>query len=234
MLENRDAVITTLALTNPRLATLSPDEWEEMEQACNMLKPFEEVTVEISGEGYVTASKVILLARGLQKLTADRQRAAAAGNLRDPVRVLVDSISTQMAHRFHKIESHVLLSEAAALDPRFKKKAFQQDEDADRAYQRLCNAAARVTFPNQQAEGEEEGAAAQEGSATQESAIWRDFDEQVSGLVTSTRNPTADSVLEVRAFVEEPLVPRSSNPLMWWQSRGVVYPRLCEVMKRRL
>lgn len=51
MLENRDAVITTLALTNPRLATLSPDEWEEMEQACNMLKPFEKVTAEISGEG---------------------------------------------------------------------------------------------------------------------------------------------------------------------------------------
>lgn len=181
----------------------------------------------------MTASKVILLARGLQKLTAKCQRAASAGNLRDPVRVLVDSISTQMAHRFHKIESHVLLSEAAALDPRFKKKAFQQDEDADRAYQRLCNAASRVRFPNQQAEGEER-AAAQEGSATQESAIWRDFDEQVSGLVTSTRNPMADSVLEVRAFVEEPLVPRSSNPLIWWQSRGVVYPRLCEVMKRRL
>jgi len=106
---------------------------------------------------YMTASKVILLARGLHKLTANCQRAAAAGNLRDPVRVLVDSISTQMAHRFHKIESHVLLSEAAALDPRFKKKAFQQDEDADGAYQRLCNVAARVTFPNQQAEGEEEG-----------------------------------------------------------------------------
>lgn len=144
---------------------------------------------------------------------------------------LVDIICTQMSHRFHKIELHVLLLEAAALDPRFKKKSFLQDEHADRAYQRLCNAAARVTLPNQQAEGEEEGA--QEGSSTQESAIWRDFDEQVSGLVTS-RNTTADSVLKVRAFLEEPLVLKSSNPLMWWQSQGVVYPRLSEVMKKRL
>ncbi|XP_065810939.1 zinc finger BED domain-containing protein 4-like [Labrus bergylta] len=232
ILQNREAVITTLALTNPRLATLSPEEWEEMQQACNVLKPFEEVTVEISGEGYVTASKVILLARGLQKIASSHQR--AAGNLSEPVRKLVDNICSQMSHRFHKIESHVLLSEAAALDPRFKKKAFRQDEAADNVFHRLCNSAARMTFPNQQAEGEEEGAEAQEGSSTQESAVWKEFDEQVFGLVTSSRNPTADSVLEVRGFIEEPLVPRSSNPLTWWQSRRVVYPRICEFMKRRL
>uniref|UniRef100_A0A3Q3FFT6 BED-type domain-containing protein n=1 Tax=Labrus bergylta TaxID=56723 RepID=A0A3Q3FFT6_9LABR len=226
ILQNREAVITTLALTNPRLATLSPEEWEEMQQACNVLKPFEEVTVEIS------ASKVILLARGLQKIASSHQR--AAGNLSEPVRKLVDNICSQMSHQFHKIESHVLLSEAAALDPRFKKKAFRQDEAADNVFHRLCNSAARMTFPNQQAEGEEEGAEAQEGSSTQESAVWKEFDEQVFGLVTSSRNPTADSVLEVRGFIEEPLVPRSSNPLTWWQSRRVVYPRLCEFMKRRL
>ena len=52
ILQSKDAVITTLALTNQRLPT-TPDEWEEMKQACNILKPFEEVTVEISGEGYV-------------------------------------------------------------------------------------------------------------------------------------------------------------------------------------
>lgn len=179
---------------------------------------------------YVTASKVILLARGLQKIAANMARDV---NLTDPVRHMVDTICTQMSHRFHKIEAHVLLSEAAALDPRFKRKAFGRDEDADRAYQHLSNAAAKVNLPHQQAE-EEEGATAQPQGSSQDSAIWQEFDQQVSGLVTSSRNPVADSVLEVRAFVEEPLIPRSSNPLTWWQSRGVVYPRLTEVMKRRL
>ena len=179
---------------------------------------------------YVTASKVILLARGLQKIAGNIRRAE---NLTDPVRLMVDTMFTQMSHRFHKIESHVLLSEAAALDPRFKRKAFGRDEDADRAYQHLSNAAAKVNLPHQQAAGEEV-AAAQSQSSSQDSAIWQEFDQQVSGLVTSSRNPVSDSVLEVRAFVEEPLIPRSSNPLTWWQSRGVVYPRLSEVMKRRL
>ncbi len=53
ILQNKDAVITTLALTNPRLSTLTPEEREEIKQACDVLKPFEEVTIEISGEGYV-------------------------------------------------------------------------------------------------------------------------------------------------------------------------------------
>lgn len=172
--------------------------------------------------------KVILLARGLQKIAANIRRDE---NLTDPVRLMVDTMFTQMSHRFHKIKAHVLLSKAAALDPRVKRKAFGRDEDADRAYQHLSNAAAKVNLPHQQAVGEEV-AAAQPQSSSQDSAIWQEFDQQFSGLVTSSRNPVADSVLEVIAFVEEPLI--SSNSLTWWQSRGVVYPRLSEIMKRRL
>ena len=153
-------------------------------------------------------------------------------NLMDPVRHMADTIFTQMSHKFHKIEAHVFLSEAAALDPRFKRKAFGRDEDADRAYQHLSNAAAKVNLPHQQAEGEAV-ATAQPQSSSQDSAIWQEFDQQVSGLVTSSRNPVADSVLEVRAFVEESLILRSSKPLTWWQSRGVVFMiserRLCNV-----
>lgn len=53
-LDNKDAIITTLALLSAQLEPLTQDEWKEMEEACEVLKPFEEVTVEISGERYVT------------------------------------------------------------------------------------------------------------------------------------------------------------------------------------
>ena len=49
----RDAIITTLALVNPAVTTLTHDEWAAIEEACEVLQPYEEVTVEISGEGYV-------------------------------------------------------------------------------------------------------------------------------------------------------------------------------------
>lgn len=61
ILHNKDAVITTLALTNLKLPTLTPEEWEEIKQACDILKPFEEVTVEISGEGYINHLLFIII-----------------------------------------------------------------------------------------------------------------------------------------------------------------------------
>jgi hypothetical protein len=45
-----------------------------------------------------------------------------------------------MSHRLQ-----VLLLEAAALDPRFKRKAFRWDRAPDKAYQHLCISAARLT-----------------------------------------------------------------------------------------
>lgn len=48
----RDAIITTLALVNSAMSTLTYEEWETMEEACEVLQPFEEVSVEIRGERY--------------------------------------------------------------------------------------------------------------------------------------------------------------------------------------
>lgn len=46
----KDAIVSTMALTNPSMATLSPNEWEAITEACEVLQPFEEVTTEISAE----------------------------------------------------------------------------------------------------------------------------------------------------------------------------------------
>lgn len=46
-------LISTLALVNPQLQTLSLEEWEMVKETCEVLQPFEEVTVELSAERYV-------------------------------------------------------------------------------------------------------------------------------------------------------------------------------------
>lgn len=48
------------------------------------------------------------------------------------------------------------------------------------------------------------------------------------------RNPTADAVMEVRAYLEEPLLPTHEDPLKWWESRAPVYPRLSKLMAKKL
>lgn len=49
----KEAIIATLALVNPSLPTLTLEEWDIIKDVCEILKPFEEVTVEISAERYV-------------------------------------------------------------------------------------------------------------------------------------------------------------------------------------
>nr|XP_055044282.1 zinc finger BED domain-containing protein 4-like [Misgurnus anguillicaudatus] len=220
-LANKDAIITTLALVNARLETLTQDEWKELEEACEALRPFEEVTVEISGESYVTASKVILLSRSLQKICT---RYLRSGGFRKPIIDMLETMTKDMATRFHKVEFHHLLSEASALDPRFKKRAFSDDHAANEAFQRLKNAAGRVRLSSSAHQTEQQQAAASAAASpppppqeTQESLVWGDFDEQVAGLVTRTSS-SAEAVLEMRSYSEEPLVARSSNPLLWWQN----------------
>ena len=67
----------------------------------------------------------------------------------------------------------------------------------------------------------------------QTSAVWRLFDERATGD-TARRNPSADAMLEVRSYLEEPLIQRAADPLGWWETKASVYPRLVNVMARRL
>ncbi|KAG0715818.1 Zinc finger BED domain-containing protein 4 [Chionoecetes opilio] len=48
--EVKEPLISTLALVNPQLPTLSLEEWRIINEACEVLQPFEEVTVELSSE----------------------------------------------------------------------------------------------------------------------------------------------------------------------------------------
>ncbi|KAK0146632.1 Zinc finger MYM-type protein 1 [Merluccius polli] len=127
-----------------RLKTWLRSTGSAIEEACEVLQPYEEVTVEISGEGYVTASKISILVRGLQRLSASHLR---TGRFKQPVVV--------------SIEFNSLLSESSILDPRFKRKTFSDDQAANDAIQRLTNAAAQATIsdPSQQEALMEQGAA---------------------------------------------------------------------------
>ena len=64
----------------------------------------------------------------------------------------------------------------------------------------------------------------------------------------STRNPTADAMIEVRSYRAEALLKRvtiitnkegkkekkENDPLKWWKKREMAYPRLCKLVKARL
>ncbi|XP_037389052.1 E3 SUMO-protein ligase ZBED1-like [Pygocentrus nattereri] len=231
MLESKDAVIATLAVINAPVVPLSQEEWEALQEACSVLEPFNQVTVEINAERYVTASKMLILCRGLQRVTAEHQSRVTTESMKE----LVNSLCSSMDKKFHRMEYNTILSETTILDPCFKKVAFNDNRAVDEALQRITTAALRYGQSShlQGGHGGEEAAAALELEEPQASAVWRFFEERASGD-TATRNPTADAILEVRSYLEEPLFQRSADPLSWWETRTLIYPHLSHVMERRL
>lgn len=144
----------------------------------------------------------------------------------ESVKELVNSLCSSMDKKFHRMEYNTILSETTILDPRFKKVAFNDNRAVDKALQRITTAASRYGQTSHLQGGHgEEGAAARELEEPQASAVWRFFEERASGD-TATRNPTADAILEVRSYLEEPLFQRSADPLSWWETKALICPHL--------
>ncbi|XP_051944619.1 zinc finger BED domain-containing protein 4-like [Hippocampus zosterae] len=117
---------------------------------------------------------------------------------------------------------------------RFKKLAFTDNRAVDEALQRITAAAARASQTTPLPGGQEgEKGAEQQEEEPQASAVWKFFEERVTGS-TTRRNPSSDAILEVRSYLEEPLFQRSANPLSWWEAKDSLYPHLTHVMTRRL
>jgi len=69
IVEQEEAVRTALCLLNRNDLTISSEEVEVIKGIIEVLQPFEAVTREISAESYISGSKIIPLARALQRLT---------------------------------------------------------------------------------------------------------------------------------------------------------------------
>ncbi|KAJ4922008.1 hypothetical protein JOQ06_004027, partial [Pogonophryne albipinna] len=92
-IEIKEPLVSTMALLNPLLPALTPEEWDITKEVCDILKPFEEVTVEMSSERFVTGSKAILMARGLQRIVAHRQRNPST---HEPVKGMVNFLAADL------------------------------------------------------------------------------------------------------------------------------------------
>ncbi|XP_068120743.1 zinc finger BED domain-containing protein 4-like [Hyperolius riggenbachi] len=231
-LEQKEAIISTLALVNPSLPTLTLDEWDIIKAACEILKPFEEVTVEISADRYVTASKVILMARELQE-TVLRLWDAALSN-HGPVLAMMDTLSMEMSSRFHQMEYFRPLAEATLLDPRFKQKAFHDTAAADEASKNIITAVARTLCSNQHQVDLTDPPTTPAPQSERTASFWEDFDEEVAESSTVSDPMSSRATAEMRSYLAEPLIPKTDDPLAWWKARQSIYEGLTAIMKTKL
>lgn len=226
---NREPIISTLALLRYGEETLTETEWEIIEQLIPLLEVFDDITKELSAEKAVTLSKAMVLSRNLYDFVYD---ASKKHSIPDSLKQVCEKLLSEINDRLTSKE-HDLVPESALLDPRFKKSAFKNTIKYDAIYESL------VTKVQALHAKEKKGALSDkiEVSSTQDtsnpSKIWAKFDRETMAL-TAKQNPRAASIVEVDKYLAEPLLPRLSDPLIWWEHRKSVYPNLYKVAMRRL
>lgn len=72
-------------------------------------------------------------------------------------------------------------------------------------------------------------------STKHDDPIWQDFDRAAKNSVSSTNsNPTATAMAELRMYLDDAILHRKEDPLIWWKDRQKIYPWLSILARKYL
>ena len=198
LVEQYHAVNTALCYMDHSDLCLSPTEVEVMTTAMKLLQPFEEATREVSADKFISISKVIPLARSLQRVVATFPTSCP----------LKHELLGSMRRKFTNIEGNYPLAVSTLLDPRFKKVGFGDTTACNQTVQRLMTELASVI----NSETPTPATGSNEGT---ESRLWSVIDEHVAATIS--RPSTSSSMITLRTYLDQPNLARKEDPLRWWQ-----------------
>lgn len=184
-LEVRDPVINTLSLLlDPVVQVLSWADWDVIARACQLLMALYEAAIEISAEKYISASKAMVMIKGLLRLCSDQLDIPdQPPTIERMANIMMSSMSTW----FGNLELKPLFAEATMLDPRFKQSGFSDSSAADQALRGITEAANQGLGEKFQQTSFAENVCIQMVSKSQtrtfSSSVWDDYDQKVSHIV---------------------------------------------------
>ncbi|KAL6473272.1 hypothetical protein MHYP_G00194600 [Metynnis hypsauchen] len=224
---------------------LNQGELSLIKQTVDALRPFEEVTREVSADKYVSVSKVIPLVSLIHRAVAACECQGSS---------LAAQLAQQRQRRFRGIESIYCLAASTFLDVRFKHLGFRDKDNVEVMKKRLLSEIQEVYQTRQAAPtlapsstatvssspytstsgpstSEPNQSPAPSGSAVSKGGIWTDFDMQVlSGQ--HHRSAASDVLIEIRRYSEEKVMPRDSDALVWWKEHEPTFPALSKLAVR--
>ena len=230
IIQLNEVVTTALCLLGKNHLCLNPSEREVIAQVVSLLRPCEKATREMSGDSFVSVSKLIPLVYLLQNAVCSTTIASSGSisvSAESSVQVM---LKHQMKRRFAQIESNYILAAPTILDPRFKKVAFCSLEIAEQTVQRISAELGGLTSPSQEPSA---NARTIPESSKHVSELWGTFDKKVAEA-SSHRSVTVESTVEMRRYLQEKNIPRHDDPLMWWKEHATHYPHLPQLAKKYL
>ncbi|KAK3890989.1 hypothetical protein Pcinc_005154 [Petrolisthes cinctipes] len=220
-----EVITTTLCLLGKHQMCLSSDELDTVKNAVQIQEPFEEATREMSSEKFTTLSKIIPLIRALQDCAVSRKAKKFS---------LCDELQKQFAKKFTGMEANFHIAAGTLLDPRFKKVSFADIGNSKRIEERLINIM-KAAIDDQETQLTSSTAETRQETQTQErkKTLWKVFDEKVERTVKVGQSYSAGLHIDMRRYLEEPLIPRG-DPMTWWKDHSPLFPKLAEQAKKFL
>ena len=208
----KQRIQVSTVLTKHNKAGLTPGQVKTIEEALVVLKPFLDVTQEISSEKYTSISKVIPIVKILTKFLNSKQSVLAA-NLKE-----------QINEYFADVEAEKFTVYSTFLDPRFKeimlsKKAKQT---VKKEIKDIIESSATL-IPEKEKEKEKK----KDEEEKEEAHFWADFDNQREKEMSQQAGKSAIDV-ELSRYTESPLCDRKKDPLIWWRENEMNFPNLAK------
>lgn len=197
---------------------------ELVSEILDILMPFDEATKEISGSEYITGSLVIPLVTIIESALKNLNPKHSAA------KVLSQKLLSSLKDRSAKILQNPLLCHASLSDPRFKKLymnpliASQAITNFSQEVKHYLAEIGKLSPLPQREEGEE--------ARTTANPLWSSHDQAVakSGQVE------LESLFpnELRLYLQQPLLPRWSDPFVFWEQSKTCMPGLSFIAQKYL
>lgn len=208
ILQIKDSVVSTIAVLQCDVPLLTSQEWNIIEKSVEILKIFNDFTIEMSAEKNITISKIIPLVNIMNKKINDYYN---DGPTSIEVMQMVKSLKDLLSHRFKYAEDNELLCQATILDSRFKNHGFSNETKFSSAYEALKLKVRAVKLNELQSTNNNNTLI--ESQPTNLS-LWEDFDRKVK-RICGANNPMASAIIEMDKYLQEPLLCRTEDPLIW-------------------
>lgn len=177
-----------------------------------MLKPFETITAEISGEKYPTISKVIpmiyLLRGKINELNPES----------DIGKHLKKYILQEITTRFSNIENNKHYAIATILDPRFRKLYFENQLSCCNAIHKINEMLKNVT-KNERVDVENQASVRTKVDST---SLWSTHSSLVAKAndLISKNDTGSDLHSQLKNYLSQDILPLEINPIQYWISLG--------------
>lgn len=231
MLERLLEVKIPLSATLPQLDTSPPNldsnEWIITEDIVMLLRPSENVTVILSGEKYPSLSSVIPLVLGLQNAIENKAPVTELGTN------LKRSLSAVIEKRLAVYETNRTASKATFLDPRFKKKGFRLESNANNAQMWVINELSNMTTDQVLPSSSPNSPSTSIIAALDRDDIWGVVDKKLTES-SAHLTPYTSAAMMVKQYIELPYLDRKCDPLQFWNDKKCLFPQLSEIAQKYL